>query len=164
MFIRVWAVSTATLVCGWTVILAVVIAAHDQSAPPTAALSSLERRTSHWTQWKCGQLENLQNQRRWENFYFLLTFFAFLADNKVHIQHASKVPGYSQTNRSVTRNQFFYSSCNCQTRTVTQTENLVFYIIAVSFRICVFLCVLCFRARRGRARRLSWIWIQRFRR
>lgn len=69
--IRGWAVSTATLVCGWTAILARATAEHDQSAPHTAALSSLKRRTSPWTRWKCGRLENLANRRRWETAFFI---------------------------------------------------------------------------------------------
>lgn len=79
-FIRVWAVSMATLAYGWTVILAVVIAAHGPSAPPTAALNSLERRTSPWTQWKCGRSENPQNRRSEYLllFSFFCSFFAFI--------------------------------------------------------------------------------------
>lgn len=74
-FIRVWAVSMATLACGWTVISAVVIAVHVPSAPPMAALSSLERKTSPLIQWKCGRSENPQNHRRSE--FLLLFFFSF---------------------------------------------------------------------------------------
>lgn len=74
---RVWVVSMATLVCGWTVILAMVIVAQDPSAPPMAALSFLERRTLHWTQWKSGQLENPQKQRRSEYLLFYILCFAF---------------------------------------------------------------------------------------
>ncbi|XP_075875361.1 MTOR-associated protein MEAK7 isoform X3 [Nelusetta ayraudi] len=59
-----WAVSTATLVCGWTVTLAGATAEHGQSAPHTAALSFLGKRTSPWTRWKCGPLENHLNRRR----------------------------------------------------------------------------------------------------
>lgn len=63
---RGWAVSTATLVCGWTVILAGGTAEHGQSAPRMAARSFPERRISPWTPWKCGPLENHLNRKRWE--------------------------------------------------------------------------------------------------
>lgn len=63
-FVREWAVSTTTLVCGWTVILVRVTAVHSPSAPPSAALSFLETKNSHWTRWKCGLWENQNSQRR----------------------------------------------------------------------------------------------------
>lgn len=88
VFIRGWVVSMATLACGWTVILAVVIVVHDPSAQPTAVLSSLERKTSAWTQWKCGRSENLQNQRRSEDLSSL--FIHLMLDSAVAEQKCYK--------------------------------------------------------------------------
>lgn len=78
----------ATLVCGWTVTLAEAIVVHDPSAPPMAVLSSPERRTSPWTQWRCGQSENLQNQRRSEDLFSL--FIHLMLDAVVAEQENNK--------------------------------------------------------------------------
>ena len=69
LIIRAWAVSTGTLAYGWIVTLDTAIAVRGPNVPPTAALSSPERRTLPWTLWKCGRLENPHNQRRSEYLF-----------------------------------------------------------------------------------------------
>ncbi|XP_056271961.1 collagen alpha-1(III) chain-like isoform X3 [Pseudoliparis swirei] len=61
--IRAWAGSSDTSACGWTVTLGVVTAVHGPLALPTAAPSSLERRTSPWTQWRSGRSGRPPNQK-----------------------------------------------------------------------------------------------------
>ncbi|XP_016130095.1 MTOR-associated protein MEAK7 isoform X2 [Sinocyclocheilus grahami] len=62
---RVWVVSMAISVCGWTAILDTAIVGLDHSAPHMAVLSFQETRTSNWTPWRCGALgSHLKNRSR----------------------------------------------------------------------------------------------------
>ncbi|KAJ7997754.1 hypothetical protein DPEC_G00215410 [Dallia pectoralis] len=64
VYVRAWVVSMGTSGCGWTVILAWVIAVHGPDAPHLAALYSQLRRTSPWSLWRCGVSGNPLRRKR----------------------------------------------------------------------------------------------------